>query len=125
MPVVFVLAVLAVLAGLMARFFYYGYPNTLVPEHPAPGTGFSPMFAYYVYQYSTGISSAVAIVDRIREEGETAAEDYREAFRMGGSDYPVEILKHAGVDVTKSEYLETALSTYGDLLDEAGSMVHD
>jgi oligoendopeptidase F len=43
---------------------------------------------------------------------------------MGGSDYPVEILKHAGVDVTQSEYLETALHTYGDLLDEASSMVH-
>jgi oligoendopeptidase F len=105
--------------------FYYGYPNTLVPEHPAPDTGFSPMFAYYVYQYSTGISSAVAIVDRIREEGEVAAEDYRQALRVGGSEYPVEVLKHAGVDVTTSEYLETALSTYGDLLDEAGSMVYD
>jgi oligoendopeptidase F len=105
--------------------FYYGYPNALVQEHPAPDTGFSPMFAYYVYQYSTGISSAVAIVDRIREEGEAAAEDYREALRMGGSEYPVEVLKHAGVDVTKSEYLETALHTYSDLLDEAGSMVYD
>jgi oligoendopeptidase F len=78
-----------------------------------------------VYQYSTGIASAVAIVDRVREEGEPAAADYREALRMGGSEYPVEVLRQAGVDVTRSEYLETALHTYGDLLDEAGSMVHD
>jgi oligoendopeptidase F len=82
-------------------------------------------YNFYVYQYATGIASAVAIVDRIREEGDAAAADYREALRLGGSDYPVDVLAHAGVDVTDSAYLETALGTYGDLLDEAGSMVHD
>jgi oligoendopeptidase F len=82
-------------------------------------------YNFYVYQYATGIASAVAIVDRIRDEGDDAAADYREALRLGGSEYPVEILQHAGVDVTKSEYLETALATYGDLLDEAGSIVYD
>jgi oligoendopeptidase F len=103
-PVVFVLAGSAVLAGLVARFFYYNF---------------------YVYQYATGIASAVAIVDRIRDEGESAAADYREALRLGGSEYPVDVLAHAGVDVTRADYMEIALNTYGDLLDEAGSMVHD
>jgi oligoendopeptidase F len=103
-PVVFVLAGSAVLAGLMARFFYYNF---------------------YVYQYATGIASAVAIVDRIREDGEAAATDYREALRLGGSEYPVEVLAQAGVDVTRSDYMQTALATYGDLLDEASSLVYD
>jgi oligoendopeptidase F len=80
-------------------------------------------YNFYVYQYATGIASAVAIVDRIRDEGDVAAEDYRAALRLGGSEYPVDVLARAGVDVTRSAYLETALHTYGDLLDEAGSMV--
>jgi oligoendopeptidase F len=82
-------------------------------------------YNFYVYQYATGIASAVAIVDRIREDDEDAAADYREALRMGGSDYPVDVLAQAGVDVTDPAYLETALHTYGDLLDEAAAMVHD
>jgi oligoendopeptidase F len=82
-------------------------------------------YNFYVYQYATGIASAVAIVDRIRGDGDGAAADYREALRMGGSEYPVNVLAQAGVDVTDPTYLETALHTYGDLLDEAGSMVRD
>ncbi|UBF22728.1 hypothetical protein M1M38_gp035 [Halorubrum tailed virus 27] len=76
------------------------------------------MFAYYVYKYSTGISAAVSIVDRIRTKGEPAAQDYLDALRLGGSAYPVEITETAGVDVTNSDYIETAIETYRDLLDE-------
>jgi len=78
---------------------------------------------YYVYQYSTGISAATAIVDRIRTEGDDAAADYREALRMGGSAYPVEILETAGVDATDAAYIETALATYDETLDEMAALV--
>ena len=80
-------------------------------------------YGYYVYQYSTGISAATAIVDRIREEGENAAADYREALRMGGSAYPAEILEQAGVDTTDAGYIETALSTYDETLDEMERLI--
>jgi oligoendopeptidase F len=83
------------------------------------------MFAYYVYQYSTGISAAVAIADRIRNEGEEAAGDYRQALRLGGKEYPVDVLKRAGVDVTTSEYIKTAIDVYGDLLDDAAEIVYN
>jgi oligoendopeptidase F len=103
-PLVFALAVSAVLAGLLVRLFDYNF---------------------YVYQYATGIASAVAIVDRIHEDGDAAATDYREALRPGGREYPVSVLAQVGVDVTEPAYLETALSMYGDLLDEAAALVHD
>jgi oligoendopeptidase F len=82
-------------------------------------------YGYYVYQYSTGISAATAIVERIREEGESAAADYREALRMGGSAYPLEVLKTAGVDMTSAAPVEEALHVYGTYLDEMATLVAD
>ncbi|MFB6128037.1 MAG: oligoendopeptidase F [Halolamina sp.] len=79
-------------------------------------------YNFYVYQYSTGISSAVAIVDDILAEGDPAAERYLDALEMGGSAYPVDILQQAGVDPTAADYLDTALSTYGDYLDRMASL---
>ncbi|MHB9286809.1 oligoendopeptidase F [Halobacteriales archaeon Cl-PHB] len=74
--------------------------------------------AFYVYQYATGISAAVALVEAIREEGEPAAERYREFLRSGSRGYPLELLREAGVDMTESAPIESALSVYGDYLDE-------
>ena len=69
-------------------------------------------YNYYVYQYATGISAAVAIVERILAEGEDAAEAYRDALALGGSEYPMDVLRTAGVDMTSSEPIESALGVY-------------
>ncbi len=74
--------------------------------------------AFYVYQYATGISAAIAIVERILEEGEPAAADYREFLSRGSREYPLELLEIAGVDMSRSEPVEQALSTYGHRLEE-------
>ena len=79
--------------------------------------------AYYVYQYSTGISAAVALADKILEEGEPAAEQYREFLRSGSRGYPLELLETAGVDMSSSEPIQRALDVYGDHLDEMESLV--
>jgi len=79
--------------------------------------------AYYVYQYATGISAAIAIVERIREEGEAAAADYREMLSMGSREYPMELLERVGVDLTESDPIEAAIDVYGDYLDEFESLV--
>ncbi len=79
-------------------------------------------YNYYVYQYSTGISAAVAIVERILSEGEDAAADYRDALAMGGSAYPLDVLDVAGVDMTSPAPIESALSVYADYLDEAADL---
>ncbi|MFB6244186.1 MAG: oligoendopeptidase F, partial [Halobaculum sp.] len=60
-------------------------------------------YDFYVYQYATGISAAAAIVESIREEGASAAADYRRALEAGGSEYPLAVLDIAGVDMTSAD----------------------
>ncbi|AXR76817.1 oligoendopeptidase F [Natrarchaeobaculum sulfurireducens] len=79
--------------------------------------------AFYVYQYATGLSAALAIVDRILEDGETAADDYLEFLQQGSREYPLELLRIAGVDMSTSEPIERALTTYGDRLDEMEALL--
>ena len=72
--------------------------------------------AFYVYQYSTGFCSAVTIADRILNHG--GAEDYLRFLSTGGSDYPIEELKIAGVDLTKPDALESAMRVFAETMDE-------
>ncbi|WP_226022770.1 oligoendopeptidase F [Halomicrobium salinisoli] len=74
--------------------------------------------AFYVYQYATGISAAVALVDGILDEGEPAARSYREFLRSGSRKYPLELLRDAGVDMSSADPIETATGAYRDYLDE-------
>ncbi|MBP5467117.1 MAG: oligoendopeptidase F [Clostridia bacterium] len=74
--------------------------------------------AFYVYKYATGIISALAIADRILKDGETAVNDYKKFLSSGGSDSPVELLKIAGVDLTKKEPFDAAFLTFKNALDE-------
>ncbi|MFB6070191.1 MAG: oligoendopeptidase F [Halanaeroarchaeum sp.] len=80
-------------------------------------------YDYYVFQYSTGMSAAVAIADRIRSAGETAARDYLDALRLGGSEYPLDVLETAGVDMASPEPVQTALDVYERRLDEMADLV--
>jgi oligoendopeptidase F len=75
-------------------------------------------YSFYVYQYSTGIAAAVALVEAIREEGEPAAGRYREFLECGSHGYPLELLGEAGVDMTDSRPIEQAMDVYGAYLDE-------
>ena len=57
------------------------------------------------------------------DEGEPAADDYREALRLGGREYPLEVLGTAGVDLTEPDPIESALAVYGDYLDEVAALL--
>ena len=74
--------------------------------------------AFYVFQYATGISAAVALVEKIRDEGELAAKRYREFLASGSREYPLELLDGAGVEMTDSGPIESALDVYGSYLEE-------
>jgi len=80
-------------------------------------------YNFYVYQYATGISAAVAIVDGILGDSatdavdESAAADYREMLAAGGSVYPIEALELAGIDMTSADPIESALGVYDTYLD--------
>ena len=72
--------------------------------------------AFYVYKYSTGIISALAIAERILSEGQPAVNDYFKFLSSGGSDSPVELLKIAGVDLTTKAPFESAFKVFEDTL---------
>ena len=73
---------------------------------------------FYVYQYATGFSAAVAIASMIRKEGQPAVDRYMKFLSSGGSDYPIELLKIAGVDMSKPDAIKTGLDVFAGLLDE-------
>lgn len=74
--------------------------------------------SFYVYQYATGFSAAVALSKKIIDEGESAVKDYKKFLKAGCSDYPIEILKMAGVDMSKKEPVELAMKMFESLLNE-------
>lgn len=79
--------------------------------------------AFYVYKYATGYSAATAISDKILTEGKPAADSYIEFLKTGESDYPIELLKIAGVDMSSPEPIEKAMDTFNSLLDEFEKLV--
>ncbi|WP_181685948.1 oligoendopeptidase F [Halorhabdus salina] len=79
--------------------------------------------SFYVFQYSTGISAAVALARAIDEEGADAAERYREFLATGSSDYPLELLRTAGVDMSESSPIEDAIAEYDDNLDRMAELL--
>lgn len=78
---------------------------------------------YYVFQYATGYAAATALADKIVNEGETAITHYLNYLRSGSSDYPIEIMKGAGVDMTKRDYLDRAFKVFEERLDELESLL--
>ena len=75
-------------------------------------------YDYYVFQYATGFSAAVAIANRILREGESAVAEYKRFLSGGCSTDPISLLKTAGVDMSSPEPVKAALDFFGELLDE-------
>lgn len=73
---------------------------------------------YYVYQYATGYSAATALAKQILAEGEPAVDRYKDFLKAGSSDYPIEVLKRAGVDMTSKQPIIDALDVFEEKLDE-------
>ncbi len=80
-------------------------------------------YNYYVFQYATGFSAAVAIAKRILKEGAPAVADYKRFLSGGSSQDPVSLLKIAGVDMSSPKPVGEALAYFGELLDEIESLV--
>ena len=80
-------------------------------------------YNYYVFQYATGFSAAVAIAKRILKEGAPAVADYKRFLSGGSSQDPVSLLKIAGVDMSSPEPVNEALAYFGELLDEIEGLV--
>ncbi len=79
--------------------------------------------AFYVYQYATGYSAAIALSRRILKEGPEAVADYIRFLSSGSSNYPIELLKAAGVDMSTKEPVNQALKLFEELLDQMDELM--
>ena len=103
---------------------YFG-PDMVVDDEIAMEWARIPHFYYnyYVFQYATGYSAAIALSRRILKEGEPAVKDYIRFLSGGCSKSPVDLLKGAGVDMSGPAPVNQALELFGNLLDEMEALV--
>ncbi len=74
--------------------------------------------AYYVYKYATGISASIALSERVLNGGKQELQDYLGFLKSGGSKFPIQSLKTAGVDMSTQAPVEAATKKFAELLDE-------
>ncbi len=105
---------------------YYG-PDMVVDDRIAVEWARIPhfYFNYYVFQYATGYSAAIALSRRILSEGESAVKDYIRFLSGGCSKSPIDLLKDAGVDMTGPEPVNQALELFSKLLDEMEELTNE
>lgn len=98
---------------------YYG-ESTIVDEQIGLEWARIPHFYsnFYVYKYATGFSAASALSQKILTEGQVAVDKYIEFLKSGGSDYPLNQLRAAGVDMEKKESVDKALEVFKELVDK-------
>ena len=80
-------------------------------------------YNYYVYQYATGFSAASALAKKILAKEDGALDHYLNYLKAGNSDYPIEVMKKAGVDMTKADYIEDAMKMFEQRLTELEALV--
>lgn len=105
---------------------YYGEALTPDPEIAHEWERI-PHFYYnfYVFQYSTGFAAATALSDQIIQEGQPAVDRYKTYLKAGSSAYPIDVMKQAGVDMTKPDYLQEAFATFEQRLNEFEELVQE
>lgn len=103
---------------------YYG-PALTIDEEISLEWARIPHFYYnyYVYQYSTGFSAASALADKILAKEPAALENYLTYLKSGSSDFPIEVMKKAGVDMTQATYLREAMQVFENRLNELEALV--
>ncbi|MCL6594367.1 MAG: oligoendopeptidase F family protein, partial [Alicyclobacillus sp.] len=79
--------------------------------------------AFYVYKYATGISAATALAQNILQKGDPAVQAYLSFLRGGGSDYPIELLRQAGVDMTSPAPVQATLAQFAQYVDDLAAVL--
>ena len=105
---------------------YYG-PDMVVDDNIAVEWARIPHFYYnyYVFQYATGYSAAIALSRKVLDGGEKELGDYLGFLSGGCSKTPIDLLKGAGVDMTSPEPVNQALELFGKLLDEMEALMQE
>lgn len=82
-------------------------------------------FNFYVYQYATSIAGAAYFVDQLESGDGQARETYLDFLRAGGSDYPVEILRDAGLDMTTAAPYNAVIDRMDDAMDQIEAILDE
>jgi len=116
-----------IMSSVCADYFSEGYGDEVVFDKDRIGitwAQFQHMYMnFYVYQYATGISAAHALAKNVRESGQEGVDRYLEFLSAGGSVYPLEALKTAGVDMTSSEPVDKAFAVMASYVDRLEALV--
>jgi len=108
---------------------YYGDASgvCIVDDYVAHEWAFIPHFYndFYVYQYATSFTASSALSEKVLSGGPEAAQRYLKFLSSGGSDYPIELLKAAGVDMTTDEPLELTIRKMNRVMDEMEKLLDD
>ena len=103
---------------------YYG-SNMIVDDEISIEWARIPHFYYnyYVFQYATGFSAAVALSQKLLNEDDEAVKSYMDFLKSGSSDYPINVLRKAGVDMTTEEPVNNAMKLFRKLVDEFEQLI--
>lgn len=116
------------LIDLLAGFFKEGYGNALQMDHERSGVVWATFHThlysnFYVYKYATGISGAHALAKRILDGETGAAQKYIDFLKAGGSVYPLEALKIAGVDLASPRPVQETFAVLATLVDRLERLI--
>jgi oligoendopeptidase F len=112
---------------LMADLFAEGYGSEMAYDRDHIGITWAQFghlyMNFYVYAYATGISGAHALAAKVLEEGQSAAEKYLGFLKAGSSQYTLDALRAAGVDLATPEPIETTFGVLADYVDRLEGLV--
>ncbi|MDD2305878.1 MAG: oligoendopeptidase F [Prolixibacteraceae bacterium] len=101
---------------------YYGNDQGIckVDDYISMEWAYIPHFyrTFYVYQYSTSFTASISLAEKVMSGDQNALKNYMKFLSAGGSDYPIEILKNAGIDMTTSEPFEKTTAAMNKVMDE-------
>jgi oligoendopeptidase F len=106
---------------------YYGHDEgvSVVPEYVKYEWSYIPHFYYnyYVYQYATSIIYATAFYEKIKDDGDAAVQNYFKILKGGSSEYPIDLVKKAGVDPMSAEPFKLAMKRMNDVMDKIEGII--
>jgi oligoendopeptidase F len=107
-------------ADIVEKYYGHGQGVCIVEDYVAHEWAFIPHFyrSFYVYQYATSFTASVALSEKVLSNQPGAAEHYLRFISSGGSKYPIDLLKDAGVDMTTDEPLELTVKQMNRIMDE-------
>jgi oligoendopeptidase F len=115
------------LSERLIALFSEGYGGHVTIDATRLGScwmNFGHLYApFYVYQYATGIAAANALAKDVLEQGQPAAEKYLQFLRAGSSDYPLEVLKLAGIDMNSPEPVQRGFEVLKNMVDELEKLI--